>query len=223
MSLTIGFYLFPEMTQLDFAGPFEVFSQVPDTQIHLAAKTLEPVKADTGLRLLPTTTLEACPDVDVLCVPGGPHVDLLFDDETTLAFLRRQGVQASYVTSVCTGSLILGAAGLLKGYKATSHWTSVDLLSHFGAVPTRGRVVKDRNRITGGGVTAGIDFALTVVAELKGDRVAKMIQLGTEYNPEPPFNCGHPDVAEPEIVDAVKTRMSDRLERRRGRAGAFAE
>ncbi|WP_262692446.1 DJ-1/PfpI family protein [Kordiimonas aestuarii] len=223
MTIKIGFYLFPDMTQLDFAGPFEVFSQVPGVEVYLAAKTLKAVTADKGLGLMPTVTLEDCPDLDVLCVPGGPHVDYLFDDEATLAFLRRQGAQAQYVTSVCTGSLILGAAGLLRGFKATSHWTSVDMLSNFGAVPTAGRVVKDRNRITGGGVTAGIDFALTCVAEIVGERVAKMIQLGLEYNPEPPFDGGHPNVAEPEIVQAVGVLMKERLERRRGRAGAFAE
>ena len=221
MSLKIGFYLFPDMTQLDFAGPFEVFSQIPGASVHLAARTLDPVMADKGLGLLPTTTLADCPDLDVLCVPGGPHVDHLFTDEETLAFLKRQGAQARYVTSVCTGSLILGAAGLLRGYKATSHWTSVDLLSHFGAIPTAGRVVIDRNRITGGGVTAGIDFALTVAAALAGERVAKMIQLGLEYNPAPPFNCGHPDVAEPEIVLATEVVMRERLDRRRAAVENF--
>ena len=215
MTLNIGFYLYPEMTQLDFAGPYEVFSHLPGATVHLAAKSLDPVKADGGLRLMPTTTLGECVPLDVLCVPGGPYVDSLFSDAETLEFLSRQGKRAKYVTSVCTGSLILGAAGLLRGYKATSHWTSVDLLSHFGAVPTPGRVVKDRNRITGGGVTAGIDFALTVAAELAGDRVAKMIQLAMEYNPEPPFESGHPDIAEEEIIMAVSGIMKDRLERRR--------
>ena len=215
MTLNIGFYLFPEMTQLDFAGPYEVFSHLPGATVHLAAKTLEPVKADGGLRLMPTTTLAECVQLDVICVPGGPYVDYLFSDSETLEFLKCQGESAQYVTSVCTGSLILGAAGLLQGFKATSHWTSVDLLSHFGAEPTPGRVVKDRNRITGGGVTAGIDFALTVAAELAGERVAKIIQLAMEYNPEPPFECGHPDIAEDEIIAAVSGLMKDRLERRR--------
>jgi len=222
MSITIGFLLFPDMTNLDFAGPFEVFSQVPGAKVHLVAKSLDAVTADKGLRLLPDTTFADCPQLDVLCVPGGPHVDFLFEDSETLDFLKTQGAGAKYVTSVCTGSLILGAAGLLEGYKATSHWTSVDMLTHFGTVPTKGRVVKDRNRITGGGVTAGIDFAIAVAAELVGEQVAKMIQLGLEYNPAPPFVGGHPDVAEAEIVTAVGAIMKERLDRRRMAAGNFA-
>lgn len=222
MSITIGFLLFPDMTNLDFAGPFEVFSQVPGAKVHLVAKSINAVTADKGLRLLPDTTFADCPQLDVLCVPGGPHVDFLFSDTETLSFLKKQGDGAKYVTSVCTGSLILGAAGLLEGYKATSHWTSVDMLSHFGAVATKGRAVKDRNRITGGGVTAGIDFAISVAAELVGEQVAKMIQLGLEYNPAPPFVGGHPDVAEPEIVTAVGTIMRERLDRRRAAVGNFA-
>ncbi|WP_417465670.1 DJ-1/PfpI family protein [Kordiimonas sp.] len=223
MSIKFGFYLFPQLTQLDFAGPFEVFSHVPGGEVHLVAKTLEPVAADTGLKLTPTTTFEDCPQLDVLCVPGGPYVDYLFDDQPTLEFLRRQAAGARYVTSVCTGSLILGAAGLLKGYKATTHWTSVDMLADFGAIPCTDRVVIDRDRATGGGVTAGIDFALTLTAELVGERVAKMIQLATEYNPAPPFESGHPSVAEEEIVGAVSMLMSERLERRRAQAAKHRE
>jgi len=220
--MEIGFYLYPGMTQLDFTGPYEVLAHVPGARVHLAAKNLDPIESDTGLRILPTVTLTDCPQLDVLCVPGGPHVDALFQDTETLEFLKRQGEGAKYVTSVCTGSLILGAAGLLKGYKATSHWTSVDMLETFGAIPTAGRVVRDRNRFTGGGVTAGIDFALTLVAEMMGEKTAKMIQLATEYNPAPPFEGGHPDVAEPEIVAAVSAVMQERLDRRRAAVGAAA-
>ncbi|WP_420428568.1 DJ-1/PfpI family protein [Kordiimonas sp.] len=221
MTIKFGFYLFPQLTQLDFAGPFEVFSHVPGGEVHLAAKTLEPVAADTGLKLTPTTTLDDCPQLDVLCVPGGPYVDCLFDDEATLAFLRRQAAGARFVTSVCTGSLILGAAGLLKGYKATSHWTSVDMLADFGAIPCADRVVIDRDRATGGGVTAGIDFALTLTAELVGETVAKMIQLATEYNPAPPFESGHPSVADDVIVNAVNKLLAERLERREANAAKY--
>ncbi|WP_308911064.1 DJ-1/PfpI family protein [Pseudokordiimonas caeni] len=222
MTIEIGFLLFNGLTQLDFAGPFEVLSRVPGARVHLVADSLDAITADTGLRLLPTTTYEECPQLNVLCVPGGPHVESLYENEAALDFLRQQAAEADYVTSVCTGSLILGAAGLLEGYKATSHWSSVGLLGHFGATPTRGRVVTDRNRITGGGVTAGIDFGLTVAAALAGEQAAKMIQLGLEYNPEPPFNCGHPDVAEKDVINAVITAMQDRLDTRIKRAAAFA-
>ncbi|HRQ63403.1 MAG TPA: DJ-1/PfpI family protein [Xanthomonadaceae bacterium] len=222
MSIEIGFLLYPGVTQLDFSGPFEVFARVPDARVHLVAGSLDPITSDTGLRVLPTTTFADCPALDVLCVPGGPHVESVYDDADAMAFLQAQGANARFVTSVCTGSLILGAAGLLKGFKATSHWTSVDMLKHFGAIPTAGRVVTDRNRITGGGVTAGIDLALTVVAALAGERVAKMIQLGLEYNPAPPFACGHPDSADPDIVAPVLAAMKDRIERRRDRAESFA-
>lgn len=222
MTIEIGFLLFNGLTQLDFAGPFEVLSRVPGARVHLVADSLDAITADTGLRLLPTTTYEECPQLNVLCVPGGPHVESVYENEAALDFLRKQGAQADYVTSVCTGSLILGAAGLLKGYKATSHWSSVGLLGHFDAVPTKGRVVTDRNRITGGGVTAGIDFGLTVAAALAGDQAAKMIQLGLEYDPKPPFNSGHPDVAEKEVINAVMTAMQERLDTRFKRAAEFA-
>lgn len=221
MSVEIGFLLYPGVTQLDFSGPYEVLARVPDARVHLVARSLDPITSDTGLRVLPTTTFADCPALDVLCVPGGPHVESVYDDAAAMAFLRSQGANARFVTSVCTGSLILGAAGLLKGYKATSHWTSVDLLGHFGAIPTAGRVVTDRNRITGGGVTAGIDFALVVVAALAGERVAKMIQLGLEYNPAPPFACGHPDTADADVLEPVLAAMQGRLDTRRKRAQAM--
>ncbi|WCL54628.1 DJ-1/PfpI family protein [Gimibacter soli] len=222
MTIEIGFLLFNGMTQLDFAGPFEVLSRVPGARVHLVADSLDPITADTHLRLLPTVTYDDCPALNVVCVPGGPHVESVYENAAAIDFLRRQAAQADYVTSVCTGSLILGVAGLLDGYKATSHWTSLPLLAHFGAVPTKGRVVTDRNRITGGGVTAGIDFGLTVAAALVGETAAKMIQLGLEYDPAPPFNSGHPDVADKEITDAVLAAMQDRLDTRFKRAAEFA-
>ncbi len=221
MSLSIGFLIFPRMTQLDFTGPFEVFSHVPRASVHVVAKSLEPVMADTGLGFVPTTTIGECAQLDIVCVPGGPHVDEWFEDEEMLGFLRQQAAGAKYVTSVCTGSLILGAAGLLKGYRAATHWTSLDFLKPFGATPDAARVVIDRDRVTGGGVTAGIDFALTLVAELMGEAVAKSIQLGMEYNPAPPFVGGHPDVAEPELVARVLEAMDERLTRRKLRTQAM--
>ncbi|SDD28471.1 DJ-1/PfpI family protein [Kordiimonas lacus] len=222
MSLTIGFLIYPNLTQLDFTGPYEVLARVPGASMHVAAKTLDPVTSDSGLQILPTVTLADCPQLDVLVVPGGPSVDDWYEDAEIIGFLRAQGATAKYVTSVCTGSLILGAAGLLDGYKATTHWAAMDNLAPFGAIPTEGRVVRDRNRITGGGVTAGVDFAFSVVAELAGPEVAKAIQLGLEYNPEPLFKGGHPSVAEPELVEAVTAMMADRLDRRRQAAQRHA-
>ncbi|MGA9011724.1 MAG: DJ-1/PfpI family protein, partial [Acetobacteraceae bacterium] len=182
-ALRIGLLLFPRMTQLDLTGPFEVFARLPDAQVLLLWKTLEPIEADSGLRLLPYATLRDCPPLDVVCVPGGPGVNALMEDPEILDWLRRQAEHARYVSSVCTGSLVLGAAGLLRGRRATSHWGARDLLPAFGATPTIGRVVRDGNLFTGGGVTAGIDFALTMVAELAGPQVAQAIQLQIEYAP----------------------------------------
>ncbi|MFO1039030.1 MAG: DJ-1/PfpI family protein [Geminicoccaceae bacterium] len=214
-TLQIGFVLFPRLTQLDLTGPFEVFARIPDAKVHLAWKSLDPVIADTGLGLLPTVTFETCPDLDVLCVPGGPGVNALLDDDAVLAFLRRQGAHARYVTSVCTGALVLGAAGLLEGYRAATHWASMDFLESFGAVPTRTRVCTDRNRITGGGVTAGIDFGLRLAAELRGQATAERIQLYMEYDPDPPFTAGSPDTAPAAALDAFRTGGAAMIEERR--------
>ncbi len=196
----IGLLLFPEITQLDMTGPYEVFTKFPGAEVHLVWKTLEPVTANGGMKIVPTTTFEACPDLDLVCVPGGGGMNALLNDEQTLAFLRRQAAGARYVTSVCTGALVLGAAGLLKGRRAATHWMSRDMLRAFGATPVAERVVIDGNVITGGGVTAGIDFALTVAAEAIGADTARMIQLGIEYDPKPPFNAGSPEGAGPEVV-----------------------
>jgi cyclohexyl-isocyanide hydratase len=198
--------LFPRMTQLDLTGPFEVFTRLPDAQVLLLSKTLEPVEADSGLRLLPYVTLRDCPQLDVICVPGGPGVNALMEDAEVLDWLRRQSEQARYVSSVCTGSLVLGAAGLLRGKHATSHWNSHDMLPAFGAIPTEGRVVRDGNLFTASGVTAGIDFALTMVAELAGAQVARAIQLQIEYAPVPPFDAGTPEAAPSDIVRAARAR-----------------
>jgi cyclohexyl-isocyanide hydratase len=209
MSLHIGLLLFPKVTQLDFTGPLQVFSRLPGATVHLLWKRIEPVSSDTVLMLTPTMTYADCPQLDVICVPGGAGADDMANDEETLDFLRQQAPGARYVTSVCTGSLVLGAAGLLRGYKATTHWSAMQYLAAFGATATPVRVCVDRNRITGGGVTAGIDFALTLASVLADQTTAEAIQLAIEYNPAPPFNSGSPDTAPPEVVALLKSRMAD--------------
>ena len=208
MPLQIGILLFPKVTQLDFTGPLQVFSSVPGAKIHLIWKRIEPVPSDTVLVLTPTVSFADCPQLDVICVPGGAGTDDLVNDEETLDFLRQQARSAKYITSVCTGSLVLGAAGLLQGYNAATHWSAMQYLPAFGAVPTGTRVCVDRNRVTGGGVTAGIDFALTLVSILADRKTAETIQLGIEYNPAPPFNAGSPDTAPPEVVSYLKERIA---------------
>src|SRR5450631_4342594 len=185
--LQIGLVIFPKVTQLDFTGPVQVFSSVPGAKVHLIWKRIEPVPSDSVLTLTPTITFADCPQLDVICVPGGLGTDDMVNDEEMLDFLRKQAVGARYITSVCTGSLVLGAAGLLQGYRAATHWTAMDFLGEFGATPTKTRVCIDRNRVTGGGVTAGIDFALTLVSILIDRRTAEAIQLRLVYNPAPPF------------------------------------
>jgi cyclohexyl-isocyanide hydratase len=217
----VGMMIFPKLTQLDLTGPFEVLSRMPDTRVLLVGAG--PVTSETGLRLTPDASPADAPQVDILFVPGGPGVNAAMEDEATLLFLRRQGEKAAHVTSVCTGALVLGAAGLLRGYRATTHWLSLDLLAAFGAQPVRERVVVDRNRITGGGVTAGIDFALQLAAHLHGQRVAEEIQLVIEYDPAPPFHAGSPKVAPPALVESVSAaRRAIQEERRRIVARAAA-
>lgn len=213
--LQIGLLLFPDVTQLDLTGPWEVFARTPGVECHLIWKDLQPVRSDRGLSILPTTTFADCPPLDVICVPGGPGQIALMSDDVTLNFLRQQAEQAKWVTSVCTGSLVLGAAGLLKGYRATSHWSSIDQLALLGAEPVSERVVRDRNRISGAGVTSGIDFALTLVAEIAGDAVAKAVQLQMEYDPEPPFTSGSPHTASPQEVEQARAKMAEFLATRR--------
>ena len=200
----IGFLLFPRLTQLDLTGPWEILARLPGAEPHLLAKSLDPVRADTGLAILPTDTLAACPALDMLCVPGGPGINALLTDDEVLAFLKRRAPGLRYLTSVCTGALVLGAAGLLRGRRATTHWAVLDLLSAFGATPVAERVVVDGNVITGGGVTAGIDFGLRVAAEHAGRETAERIQLQVEYNPEPPFAAGSPATADPKLVEAAR-------------------
>jgi cyclohexyl-isocyanide hydratase len=210
MTAHIGMLLYPGLTQLDLTGPFEVLHRLPDTQVHLVWKDTRPVRADSGMQLVPDTTLAGCPPLDVVFVPGGfGQIDLM-TDPVVLDFLRASARTARHVTSVCTGALLLGAAGLLDGYQATTHWAFVELLERYGARHAPGRVVVDRDRITGAGVSAGIDFALRLAAELAGEDVARAIQLGMEYDPDPPFRSGHPDVADPELVARVRARLVSR-------------
>lgn len=213
-SLHVGFLAFPRLTQLDLTGPWEVLSRVPGAQVHLLARERGPVAAEGGLTLLPGGTLADAPPLDVLCVPGGPGVNAVLEEDATLDWLAWQGERAQWVTSVCTGALALGAAGLLRGYLATTHWLSIDLLSIFGATAIAERVVVDRNRVTGGGVTAGIDFGLTLAARLAGDEVARRIALGLEYAPAPPFP-GSPRSAAPALVTGLAEAARPQREERR--------
>jgi cyclohexyl-isocyanide hydratase len=199
--MIIGMVLFPNLTQLDLTGPYEVFGRI--AKVLLIAESLAPVKSDNGLVLTPDETFDTSPQVDLLFVPGGRGIFEAIQNNRLLNFLKQQAVNAKYITSVCTGSLVLAAAGLLNGYKATTHWLSQDLLKLFNVEVTEERVVIDRNRITGGGVTAGIDFGLSVVAKIYGENAAKEIQLMMEYDPVPPFNSGSPKTADKKIVEKV--------------------
>jgi cyclohexyl-isocyanide hydratase len=210
-----GFLLYPGLTQLDLTGPAQVLSRAPGAVMHYVWKTRDPVPSDAGITIVPTDTFADCPQVDLLCVPGGPGQVPLMSDPETLQWLKRQGEGARYVTSVCTGSLVLGAAGLLTGYKSACHWMWRDNLGLFGAEPVNARIVKDRNRISGGGVTAGIDFALAVVAEIWGEEHAKLTQLFLEYNPQPPFDCGSPETAGPDLVARAMKPMEEAIAKRR--------
>jgi len=207
--------LFPNLTQLDLAAPYEVFARLPDTQVHLVAASPAPVRSERGLTISPDVTFEDAPQLDILCVPGGVGVNPMMENDALLQFLQMQAANARYVTSVCTGALLLGAAGLLRGYRATTHWLSLDLLPLFGAEIVEERVVVDRNRITGGGVTAGIDFGLAVASQLFSASVAEEIQLMIEYAPAPPFTSGSPKSAPANMVQRVlRTRQRVQEERR---------
>jgi cyclohexyl-isocyanide hydratase len=208
MILNIGILVFPKLQQLDLTAPYEVFASIPGAKVHLVWKDRSAITSATGLILIPTVTFAECPPLDVLCVPGGAGVNALLQDVEVLDFLRARAAQARYLSSVCTGALVLGASGLLKGRRATTHWASHDLLAKFGAIPTQGRVVRDGNLFTAGGVTAGIDFGLTVVAELLGEEQAQTIQLQHEYAPEPPFQAGTPEGAPPAVVAAANERLA---------------
>ncbi len=203
----IVFAIFPGVTQLDFTGPHQVFTALPGAEMMLASSAGGTIEAGGGINFAGVRRLADIRECDIVCVPGGRGAtDNAMHDPVFLAELRRLAAGARYVTSVCTGALVLGAAGLLRGKRATTHWGWHDELALFGAIPTKGRVVQDGNVFTGGGVTAGIDFALTVVAELAGAETAQAIQLGIEYAPAPPFDAGSPETAPPAILARVRER-----------------
>lgn len=203
----VSFLLFPNVTQLDLTGPAQVLSRLGNATIDLVARTLDPVATDAGFSLLPTATFATAPQPTILCIPGGFGTADVVEDAETLAWVRHAATGAEWVTSVCTGSLILGAAGLLQGYCATTHWASHHMLERFGAIPVAERIVFDRNRVTGGGVTAGIDFALALTAAIRGEDHARLVQLSLEYDPAPPFDAGSPAGAGPEILARYKAMV----------------
>lgn len=214
MTLQIGFLLFPGIQQLDLTGPYDVLGSLPDVKLHLVWKDLATVTSSTGLVFTPTITYADCPNLDVICVPGGAGVGPLMEDPHTLGFLKDQAHTARYVTSVCTGALVLGAAGLLRGRKATTHWAYHDLLAALGATAVKARVVRDGNLLTGGGITAGIDFALSLVADLYGEAAAQLVQLQIEYAPAPPFDSGSPQTAPAHVLaQALKRTAQSRKDR----------
>ncbi|WP_024280178.1 DJ-1/PfpI family protein [Xanthobacter sp. 126] len=221
-SLKFGLLVFPRITQLDMTGPLQVFSSLPGAEVHLVWKRIEAVQSDTVLSILPTTAFADCPQLDVICVPGGYGTDDLMGDDEVLNFLRAQAAGAKFVTSVCTGSLVLAAAGLLEGRKAATHWSAIDVLPIFGVTASRERVCIDGNRITGGGITAGIDLGLTVISELVDRRTAEAIQLRLEYNPAPPFNAGSPETAPADVLALLQERMKVAKARRLDLARAAA-
>jgi cyclohexyl-isocyanide hydratase len=210
----IAFLLFPGLTQLDMTGPAQFLNRIPGAKVDFVWKDKAPVITDVGFSIVPTASFNDVKTAEILCVPGGVGVAEVMKDDEALGWVRTVGAQAQWVTSVCTGSLILGAAGLLKGYDATTHWAWHHHLALFGANPVKARTVIDRNRVTGGGVTAGIDFALTLIARVSGEAVAKTVQLGLEYDPAPPFQSGSPERAEAAILsayqDAVKNSFPQR-------------
>lgn len=208
MTNRVGVLVFDQVTLLDLVGPYEVFCAMADTEVYLVAEKLDSVVSGSGIALQPTLTYDACPQLDVVCVPGGAGVNSLMLDEPTLRFLKHQAQNAEYMTSVCTGALVLGAAGLLKGRRATTHWAAHDLLAAFGALPVKARVVQDGNLFTGGGVTAGIDFALSLAERLIGRVDAECIQLNLEYAPEPPFTSGSPETAPEAVLKKVRERSA---------------
>jgi cyclohexyl-isocyanide hydratase len=210
--IRIGFLLYPYLTQLDLTGPAQVFAAAGGFESHFVWKDKLPVMSDAGIALVPTHTFVDCPQVDVVLVPGGPGQSVLMQDAAVIGWLASQGAAASWITSVCSGSLLLGAAGLLKGYRAASHWNYREHLPLFGATIDKARVVRDRNRITGGGVTAGIDLALTILSELRGVQDAKEVQLLLEYAPEPPFEGGRPELASEQVISGAKLRLEAQID-----------
>jgi cyclohexyl-isocyanide hydratase len=222
MTIDIAFLVYPGMALLDLAGPAEVLQNVPGARLHLVGKSRQAVTSDGGTSVLPSAMFAELGSADVLCVPGGAGQIDLMEDAETIGWVRSVGEKARHVTSVCTGAFVLGAAGLLDGHRATTHWASLPLLAAYGAVPVEERVVVDRNRITGAGVTAGIDLALKLASIVASQTVAEAIELALEYDPAPPFKAGHPRIASPRIVELVRARFADRIERRTRQADRVA-
>ena len=207
--MRIAFLLFPNVTQLDLTGPAQVLSRMGESaRVDLVAASRDPVPTDAGFAILPTATFDEVPGADILCVPGGFGINAAIADDRTIDWVRSVGGGAQWVTSVCTGSLVLGAAGLLEGYRAACHWGQRHMLPLFGATPVAERVVIDRNRVTGGGVTAGIDFALRLMALIRGEKHARLVQLSLEYDPAPPFDSGSPEQADVALVEAYERRVA---------------
>ena len=206
--MNIGALIFPDMNQLDFTGPFEVLARLPGARFHLLWKNKKPVRDIHGLMLTPTTTLVRCPPLDILIVPGGGGQEALMEDDAVISFIRQRASQARVVLSVCTGALLCGAAGLLIGRPATTHWAALDLLALFGAIPSAQRVVSSGNMITCAGVTSGIDGALAAAAQMIGADRARMIQLAMEYAPEPPFHSGSISAAPAHLLALARRQFA---------------
>ena len=219
----VAFLLFPDVTQLDLTGPAQVLSWLGNARIDLVARDRAPVATDAGFDLLPTATFAEVNRADILCVPGGFGTVAAMEDAMTLDWVRVVAAEADWVASVCTGSLILAAAGLLTGYRATCHWASRHQLAWFGAEPVAERIVFDRNRVTGGGVTAGIDFALALTAAIRGEDHAKFVQLSLEYDPQPPFDSGTPEKADGATLDRYNAMVAARAGDREARVKAVAD
>jgi cyclohexyl-isocyanide hydratase len=220
--LQIGSLLFEGLDQIDLTGPFEVFARIPNATYRVFAKTTAPVRDVRGLRISPDAALADAPQLDVLHVPGGFGQEALMDDEDVLGWIRRQAAGARCLFSVCTGALICGAAGLLKGRRATTHWAAFHLLPFFGAIPVNERVVCDGDMVFAAGVTSGIDGALRVAAQLRGDEVAQAIQLYMQYAPEPPFNSGTPETAPPAVLEGARLAVKSLTEQREATARRVA-
>ena len=208
MALRFGILVFPNVQQLDLTGPYEVLASAQGAEVELVWKDINPVMSSTRLPLSPTATFDGCPPLDVLCIPGGGGINALLEDQVVLDFVRERAAQARYVTSVCSGALVLGAAGLLKGKRATTHWYAHDFLAEFGAIPVDARIVEDGKLITAGGVTSGIDFGLALVARVFGQAEAETVQLSLEYAPAPPFRAGTPAEAPPAVLAQAKERLA---------------
>jgi len=221
--LTIGCFVFPKQDQIDFTGPFEVLSRIPNSTVHVIAKTKNPVRDVKGLILTPEMCFADAPLLDLLLVPGGLGQQALMEDQETLSFIKNQADSGRRLLSVCTGALLCGAAGVLKGRRATTHWAAWDLLHYYGAIPTKERVVVDGNYISTAGVTAGLDGSLKIASILRGDMVAQEIQLDIEYAPDPPFHSGTPETAPPKVVQAFFALYGRVKESREAEARRFAK